>query len=1369
VGRDVVVTVFHERLAADPDFARRFEVEARAIAGLEHPHILPIYDYWREPGHAYVVSRYLRGGSLGTSDGPMTPVDPDEAVRIIEQVADALASVHEQGLVHGDVCAANVVLDAERNAFVAGFAIGAAPRPDPAGDVHELIALSRALLGAGGPPRLVDTLDRVEADPSDGASAIGRAAREASDRPTEPDAAAPGADVRNPYKGLRPFLEPDRQDFFGRAESVERLVERLREPQQGSRFLALVGPSGCGKSSLVRAGLIPELRRHPLGATEPYVAELFPGRHPFDELEAALLRVAVRPAPRLHDLLDGGSRGLLDGVELVVPADAEVVLVVDQLEELYTHVEDAREREAFLEALRVAAVDPESRLRIVATIRADLYDRPLAEPRFGELLAARNEAIPPLTPDQLERAIRGPAERVGVRPDPGLEAEVIADVTGQPGALPLVQYALTELFERREGDRLTLAAYRSFGGVSGALSARADRLFSASDGDGQAAIRQVFLRLVTLGEGRADTRRRVARSELDALDVDGAAVDRTLEAFGRHRLLTFDREPATREPTVEIAHEALLVAWERLAAWIQAARDDLRQERSLASSAADWRAAEQDPSFLLHGSRLELADRWAADTDLALSEDERRFLKASLEQRTREEQLEAERRGREARAERRSRTRLRALVAVLAVAALVAGTLTVISTRQGSTAEDAARVAEARELAAAAVANLGTDAELAVLLATEAVELTRSVDGTILPEAEDALHLAIGASRIVSSVPGTGGPVAWSSTGLLAMQSVDRPGVVDLRDAASGRVLRSIEAHDQELNDVAFSPDGSLLATGGRDGWLKLWAVDTSALRLRLHGRGAARGLAFSEDGSRLVGTWWHEVRVIDVASGDTVATLARRTFDADLDAEGRRVAVSMRGGAAIVDVATGSVVRQMPIGGGGYDALAVSWSPDDRYVAAVSFLGAGQVWNARTGRLRYSLPYYAFGSSVAWGPGSRRVVTGGSDGVVRVWWLGDGNALETMALSTNELKDEIVSTAFSPDGTHLLTGDLDRTAARVWDVGPNGGAEWGTMVVAGFLGDVQFLPDGEHVVASTDASGPGVTVWNLRQRAAVREITPIHGWHWFSVSPDGAHLAAGGEPATVWNLATGRLAFELTAIAGEVPDVDWRPDGTLLALANGSNGAIVVDPSGRVTQVLDEGRGTEVGGVRFSPDGTVLAVQASGADGGHVTLWDVHRASIVRRIPTEDPGFAIDFDPTGTKIVTGGWEEGTAAVWDVATGARLLELGGPTASIMAVAFSPDGSRVAVAGFDRTVRLFDAATGALELTLRHPVAVSQISFSPDGSRLATYTPGVEPDPGLIRVWALDVDDLLALARLEVTRTLTLSECRRYLHLEHCPT
>ena len=243
-----------------------------------------------------------------------------------------------------------------------------------------------------------------------------------------------------------------------------------------------------------------------------------------------------------------------------------------------------------------------------------------------------------------------------------LVTDIARDVGDQPGALPLLQYALTELYERREGRLLSRAAYQASGGVTGALARRAEEIFTGLDESGREAARQLFLRLVTPGEGAADTRRRVPLSELSQLAVvsrqlagNGSlptgnkqlTTDKIIDQFGHYRLLTFDRDPTSRTPTVEVAHEALLREWTRLRQWVAASRDDLRLQRHLASAAAAWHEAGQDTSYLLHGARLAQFEEWAAQTQLALTPAEREFLQASLAERDRQQAAEAARHARE--------------------------------------------------------------------------------------------------------------------------------------------------------------------------------------------------------------------------------------------------------------------------------------------------------------------------------------------------------------------------------------------------------------------------------------------------------------------------------------------------------------------------------------------------------------------------------------------------------------------------------------------------------------------------------------------------------------------------------------------------
>ncbi|HEX6207882.1 MAG TPA: BTAD domain-containing putative transcriptional regulator [Actinomycetota bacterium] len=730
VGREVAVKIIRPEFANHPEFIRRFASEAQLVARLEHPHITPVYDYWREPGGAYLVMRYLRGGSLreALAHGPL---EADRVVQVMDQIASALAAAHRQGVVHRDVKPANILFDEEANAYLSDFGIatdlaaaeateqGRTTSPfasylspeeargeaaTPRADIYGLgVVLYEALGGRHPfaetppdalaaaharepfpsirsvrpdlPPALEEVIGRAAAkDPEaryEDARMLASAVRDALVAGRAQPVTLPPLKARNPYKGLRPFLEADAVDFFGREALTERLLDRMREGGVGSKFLAVVGPSGSGKSSVVRAGLLPALRHGALpGSDRWFVATMHPGSHPLEELEAALTRIAVDPPPGLADRIERDESGLLEAAEEVLPPDASVFLVViDQFEEAFTLVGE-EERRKFLATLLAAVTDPRSRVRVIVTLRADFYDRPLAYRGFGDLLAGRTQAIAPLARDELERVVSGPAEGVGVAVEPRLAAEIVAEVSDQPGGLPLLQYALTELFERRRDATLTLEAHHEIGGVSGALARRAEDLYGRLTQAGKEAARQLFLRLVSPGEERSgDTRERALRAELTTLGVDREALEAVIDTFGTHRLLSFDRDPATRGPTVEVAHETLLSEWDRLARWIDRHRADLRRRHSLAAAAGEWEAHGRDPDYLPTGSRLAEFEEWGRTTTLELTDGERRFLDASLQRRRREQARKVERLERQRRLERRARTRLWALAAAIVLLA----------------------------------------------------------------------------------------------------------------------------------------------------------------------------------------------------------------------------------------------------------------------------------------------------------------------------------------------------------------------------------------------------------------------------------------------------------------------------------------------------------------------------------------------------------------------------------------------------------------------------------------------------------------------------------------------------------------------------
>ncbi len=443
-----------------------------------------------------------------------------------------------------------------------------------------------------------------------------------------------------PFQGLQYFDEKDADRFFGREALVARIVGRLTT----LRFLAVIGASGSGKSSVVRAGVIPALRRGerladgslpPTDSGQWDIRILSPSAHPLEALAASLMRdsesVSAITALRTDLAQDPDTLRLVARRVLAQNDKKHLLLVIDQFEEVFTQCRQDDERRAFIENL-LHAIDPANPqpITVLLTLRADLYTQLAFQDHLRELVSQNQEFIGAMSRDELMRAILQPAALGNWKVQEGLVEVILDDLGSEPGALPLLSHALLETWKRRRGRVMTVSGYTAAGGVRGAIAQTAETVFRQRLSlEQQPIARMIFIKLAEMGEDSLDTRRRAAFSELITRSTDTSTIDAVLGILTDARLVT----TGTLEPgdtrVVEVAHEALIREWPTLRDWLNQNREGLILHRQLTEDTNDWLKLGRDSGALYRGMRLRQMLEWVeTNTDL-ISLAEQEFLDAS--------------------------------------------------------------------------------------------------------------------------------------------------------------------------------------------------------------------------------------------------------------------------------------------------------------------------------------------------------------------------------------------------------------------------------------------------------------------------------------------------------------------------------------------------------------------------------------------------------------------------------------------------------------------------------------------------------------------------------------------------------------------
>ncbi|MFH8473167.1 AAA family ATPase [Streptomyces sp. NPDC018000] len=1063
---------------------------------------------------------------------------------------------------------------------------------------------------------------------------------------------------RIPYPGLDAYSEDEATVYFGREAQAAELTRRLHAsgPRPVDRFLLLTGASGSGKSSLVRAGVMPRLRRR----RWTIVPTFTPGSNPLNALAASLVvagggsesvSAVVRRLRQGPDSLAAEVSRLRSG------QFRRTLLVIDQFEELVTLASE-RERAQFLEALHTC-LRQEPTVRVLATCRVDLLGR-LLSTRHAQLLQ-HPVAIGTLSRAQLAQVVERPGALVGISFAPGL-VETIVDDTGTDDALPLLAYLLQELyFACGPGGTVTEEKYQRLGGVAGALARQADNTVAAlNPPNGIEFALRVLLKFVTFEE-RDLARRPVRLSELT--DQERYVVDAFIDA----RLIRSDAVEGTagdvsahREAYAEVTHEALFRQWAPLRQEAEARAERLRERAELERWAADWERSGRSMDYLLTGERLAVAQRW--------------------------------------------------LVALEEAGQASATAQALVDASQRRDLAFLSRVSDS--IGRQVIASAETEPERALLLSLAALG-----ECAPTPAARRGLMTALAAGHLRTQLDGhsdTVRDIAWSADGNL-LATASRDGTARVYDARSGRQLCVLPCDGAMVESVCFSPDATRLATAGRDHIVRVWDVASGEPVRHLTGAGdIGRQVAWSPDGLLVAATFRDQVvRLWEADTGRITHELRGHTGDVWGVAwapDGTRLATASHDRTVIVwDAATGSATATLT--GHTEFVEGVAWSPDGELLATGSGDHTARIWNARTGALRLLLRGHTdYVWNPAFSPDGRMLATPSSDRTVRVVSTEDAKEVAVLRGHT----DTVWSVVWSPSGARLATASTDGTG-RVWDLKPQG-AE--SVLVHGHDGPVnQAAWSGDSTRLATASDDGTARVWSAESGAPAGPVSTLGERVWsVAWAPHGDRLALSTADGLfrVVDGADGTV-FELQ---GEpVEGCSWSPDARRIA-TGGHDGSVRIVSAVDGTELRKlTGHQDWVGRVAWSPSGRKLA---SCSDDRTCRLWDTTDGTQLTVLRghgnyVEDAAWSPDEERVAT--ASGDW---TAAVWDAATGRRIDVLKGHEGRVRAIAWSPDGRRIATGSDDRTVRLWSAITFEEEGVVGvHRDKVTSVTWSGDGTRLLT--------------------------------------------------
>ncbi|NMG21267.1 CHAT domain-containing protein [Brasilonema bromeliae] len=1124
----------------------------------------------------------------------------------------------------------------------------------------------------------------------------------------------------NPYLGLSAFGEKDTAFFFGR----EKFTDELFRMTNQQPMVAVIGASGSGKSSVVFAGLIPKLREKGIWLIE----SLRPKSQPFDELALALVRQLepnldgvdkVIKVSKLAESLKKGEVKLHQVASQILEnkSNKRFLLVVDQFEELYTQCQDKQEQQRFIDTL-LATVSQKS-ITLVFTLRADFYGYVLSYLPFCEALQQfKHTPLGLMRREELQAAIEQPAQKLNVKLQTYLAERILDDIGNEPGNLPLLEFALTQLWDNQKNGEMTHRAYDEIGGLKQALVKHAEQVYSRLSQSQQQQTQRVFLALVRLGEATKDTRRVATHQEIGSGNWELV----THLASSEARLVVTGRNDKSGEETVEVVHEVLIREWKRLRKWISINRDKLIQHRKIEAAATEWRDKGKSKDYLLAGKQLNEAKAFQKEQAslFALSALASELIQKSIEYRW------------------NNRLRLSSFGLLPLLALTVFSGFATIGQRN-------AQIEQIKAFEQASDAEWRSNQDFEAVI--DALRAGKALDkllpfGLFKPDAELArvrgtLQKVVYTERVkefnrLEEDYDLLASVVFSPDGqTIAVGSTNKSVTIW---SLEGIKLQTLTGHDAEVKSVAFSPDSQTIATASDDKTVKLWKrnntgqFNTQPEQTLTRHSGGVKSVAFSPDG-----------QTIATASDDKTVKLWKRNSTGQFNTQPEQTLT-------------------------GHDAgvKSVAFSPDGQTIATASEDSTVKLWSIEGQELQTLTGHDGEVTSVAFSPdGLMLVASANLNGTIKLWKRNSTGQFETQPddITPGVYIRSIRSVAFSPVrvaspqgfGQMLALATEDKTVILV---NLQGQVLQTLTGHTGWVSSVAFSPDKKTLTlaSSTDRT---VKLWRFEGKK-LPTLSNVHEraiWR-IAISPNGEMLASASIDGTVklwkWD-STGQFETQpyktLIGHRNWVWSVAFSPDGKTIATASDDKTVKLWSIEGEELQTLT-GHDGGVKSVAFSPDSKTIA---TASDDKTVKLWkrdDSTGEFVIQPYKTltghNGKVFSVAFSPDGQTIATAS-DDNTVKLWNLDRSQVLRTLTGHKGDISSVVFSPNGQVLASASFDGSIKLWKRGftgqfeTQAYKTLTGHTTWVTSVVFSPDGQMLASAS-----EDTTVKLWTLEGKELQTL-------------------------